>query len=359
MQQLIVELGLRSYPIAVGSNTLSALRSSLSQYLKHDIFIITNDVVAPLYLAVVLAQLEDRQVEVFVMPDGEGEKNLTTWQRALDALMATGFSRDCTVLALGGGVVGDLAGFVAASFHRGVDYIQLPTTLLAQVDSSVGGKTAVNHPQGKNLIGAFHQPRAVLIDTHCLTTLPARQRSAGLAEIIKYGIMADASFFSWLETHISDLLALESDTLVHAIMQSCRIKAAVVSDDEREHGRRALLNLGHTFGHAIEHAAGFGNWLHGEAVAAGMAIACDIAHHQGQLCIADYERVLALLRTAHLPVSAPAHMSWGTWQELMLRDKKVLSGHARFILPRGLGDAVITSDIPLSLIKDAVHRQRG
>ena len=359
MQQLIVELGSRSYPIAVGSHVLSALRSSLSQYLNQDIFILTNDRVAPLYLEAVLTQLEGKQVEVFIMPDGEGEKNLGTWQRALDALLATGFSRDCTVLALGGGVVGDLAGFVASTFHRGVDFIQLPTTLLAQVDSSVGGKTAVNHPQGKNLIGAFHQPRAVLIDTEFLTSLPRRQLSAGLAEVIKYGIMADAAFFSWLETHIDELLAVKPKVMADAILQSCRIKAAVVSEDEREHGRRALLNLGHTFGHAIEQAEGFGNWLHGEAVAAGLAIACDIASVQGHLSAADYERVLALLRTAQLPVSAPAAMQWHTWQTLMLRDKKVLSGNVRFILPRGLGNAVITSDVPLPLIKDAVHRQRG
>lgn len=359
MQQLIVELGSRSYPIAVGSNVLSALRSSLSQYLNQDIFIITNDFIAPLYLEAVLTQLTGKQVEVFVMPDGEGEKNLATWQRALDALLATGFSRDCTVLALGGGVVGDLAGFVAASYHRGVDFIQLPTTLLAQVDSSVGGKTAVNHPQGKNLIGAFHQPRAVLIDTDFLASLPPRQLSAGLAEVIKYGVMSDAAFFSWLETHINDLMTLTPSAMIEAITQSCRIKAHVVSSDEREQGRRALLNLGHTFGHAIEQAEGFGTWLHGEAVATGMAIACDIARAQRLLSDADYQRVVALLRAANLPVSAPTGMKWDTWQALMLRDKKVLSGTVRFILPRGLGDAIITSDVPLPLIREAVHRQRG
>lgn len=359
MQQLIVELGSRSYPIFVGSDLLPALKTTLSRHLNRDIFIVTNDVVKPLYLDAVIAQLDDKRVHVFCMPDGEAAKTLATWQDALDALMQTGFSRDCTVLALGGGVVGDLAGFVAATFHRGVDFVQMPTTLLAQVDSSVGGKTAVNHPHGKNLIGAFHQPRAVFIDTQFLSTLPPREFSAGLAEVIKYGIMADADFFTWLEANIEALIALQPDALISAVKRSCRSKADVVSDDEREQGRRALLNLGHTFGHAIETAQGFGTWLHGEAVAAGMAIACDISVEQGHLSEPDYQRVLSLLRAAQLPTSAPAEMEWDTWHQLMLRDKKVQGGKVRFILPRGLGDAVITDKVPEALINKAVHRQRG
>lgn len=359
MQQLIVELGSRSYPIFVGSDLLPTLANTLQSSLNQQVFIITNEVVAPLYLEAVKAQLGARDIATFVMPDGEAAKTLTTWSEALDALLATGFARDCTVLALGGGVVGDLAGFVAASFHRGVDFVQMPTTLLSQVDSSVGGKTAVNHPRGKNLIGAFHQPKAVLIDTHFLTSLPSRELSAGLAEVIKYGIMADAEFFAWLEQHMPALMALDQRALTQAIMRSCRCKAEVVSDDEREQGRRALLNLGHTFGHAIEKAQGYGEWLHGEAVAAGMAIACDISVEQGHMLAADYERVLTLLRAANLPTSAPASMDWDEWQQLMLRDKKVQGGKVRFILPRGLGDAVITDKVAESLIVKAVSRQRG
>lgn len=359
MQQLIVELGSRSYPIFIGSNLLPALSNTLSRHLNQDIFIITDEIVGPLYLDAVKAQLSGKTIAVFQMPANESGKSLTTWQQALEAMLQAGYSRDCTVLAVGGGVVGDLAGFVAATFHRGVDFVQMPTTLLAQVDSSVGGKTAVNLAQGKNLVGAFHQPRAVFIDTQFLTSLPARQLSAGLAEVIKYGVMANADFFAWLEAHISELMALEPNALISAIKQSCRSKADVVSADEREQGARALLNLGHTFGHAIEQAQGFGVWLHGEAVAAGIAIAADISVAQGYLSEDDYQRVLDLLRAANLPISAPAQMDWDTWHQLMLRDKKVQGGKVRFVLPRGLGDAVITDKIPLPLVNEAVYRQRG
>lgn len=359
MQQLIVELGSRSYPIYVGSNALSALSDTLAPFLNQQLFIVTNDVVGPLYLEQLKQQLSHHDVAVFSMADGEGAKTLATWQQAMDALLATGYSRDCTVLALGGGVVGDLAGFVAATFHRGVDFVQVPTTLLSQVDSSVGGKTAVNHPQGKNLVGAFHQPRAVCIDTKFLQTLPQRELSAGLAEVIKYGIMADESFFTWLESNIEQLVAVDEAALTTAIMQSCACKASVVSEDEREQGKRALLNLGHTFGHAIEAAQGYGNWLHGEAVAAGMAIACDISVMHGFLTERDYSRVLALLHAAKLPVSAPDDMQWAQWQQLMLKDKKVKGGKVRFILPRGLGDAVITEKVTEQHLIEAVNRRRG
>ncbi|MCC5879944.1 MAG: 3-dehydroquinate synthase [Idiomarina sp.] len=359
MQQLSVELGSRSYPIYVGSNLLPTLADTLSAALNQQIFIVTNDVVAPLYLEQVQLALTNHEVMVFCMPDGESAKSLATWQDALDALLGSGFARDCTVVALGGGVVGDLAGFVAASFHRGVDFVQLPTTLLSQVDSSVGGKTAVNHPRGKNLIGAFHQPRAVLIDTQCLHTLPARELSAGLAEVIKYGVMANAEFFSWLEINITRLTDLDDAALTEAILRSCACKAQVVSEDEREQGQRALLNLGHTFGHAIEKSQGFGTWLHGEAVAAGIAIACDVSQQQGWMTDDEYSRVVALLKAAHLPVSAPESMAWAEWQQLMLRDKKVKAGQVRFILPQGLGQAVVTADVSESALRQAVSRQRG
>ena len=359
MQQLSVELGSRSYPIYVGSNLLLTLADTLSSVLNKQVFIITNDVVAPLYLESVQRSLVNHEVVVFKMADGESAKSLTTWQQALDALLATGFARDCTVLALGGGVVGDLAGFVAATFHRGVDFIQVPTTLLSQVDSSVGGKTAVNHPHGKNLIGAFHQPRAVLIDTQCLHSLPPRELSAGLAEVIKYGVMADADFFAWLEANISKLVGLDDTALTEAILRSCASKSKVVSDDEREQGQRALLNLGHTFGHAIEKSQGFGEWLHGEAVATGIAIACDLSWQRADMSETDYHRVIRLLQAANLPVTAPDSMQWDEWQRLMLRDKKVKAGKVRFILPTAIGAATITDTLDETTLRQAVSRQRG
>ncbi|RUO32362.1 3-dehydroquinate synthase [Aliidiomarina soli] len=359
MQQLSVQLGTRSYPILVGSGLLSTLALHLKPYLNQQVFVITNEVVAPLYLEKIKAALSnDHQLDIFIMADGEEAKSLQTWQAALDALLSSGFSRDCTVLALGGGVVGDLAGFVAASFHRGVDFIQIPTTLLAQVDSSVGGKTAVNHPRGKNLIGAFHQPRAVLIDTNCLQTLPQRELSAGLAEVIKYGVMADHDFFSWLENTMPALVGLDEGKLEQAIVRSCAIKAQIVAADEKEQGQRALLNLGHTFGHAIEKAQGFGSWLHGEAVAAGIAIAADIACQRNMLSESDYQRTLKLLKAADLPVNAPVEMPWQQWQDLMLRDKKVKQGKVRFVLPENLGHAVLTAELDPELIRQAVSRQR-
>lgn len=358
MRKLSVELGKRSYPIFVGSGTLSTLASTLAPYINQQVFIITNDVVAPLYLDKVRNQLADHQIAVFQMADGEQAKTLDTWAAALDALLESGFSRDCTVLALGGGVVGDLAGFVAASFQRGVDFIQIPTTLLSQVDSSVGGKTAVNHPRGKNLVGAFHQPKAVLIDIECLSTLPQRELSAGLAEVIKYGVMADAEFFNWLENNISALMAHDSQALIHAITRSCECKAEVVGLDELEQGQRALLNLGHTFAHAIEKAQGFGHWLHGEAVAAGIAIASDIATHTVRLSDNDYQRIIALLHAANLPVNAPQNMSWTQWHELMLRDKKVKQGKVRFIIPTAIGQAEITDELTEDVLQQAIGRQR-
>lgn len=358
MQALSVDLGTRSYPIYVGNNTVSALSTSLPQLVRHHVFILTNTVVAPLYLPALEHALSQHTTSVYIIEDGEHAKNLTTWQGALEALLQSGFSRDCTVIALGGGVVGDIAGFVAATYHRGVDFVQIPTTLLAQVDSSVGGKTAVNHPFGKNLIGAFHQPTAVLIDTSYLQTLPERELSAGLAEVIKYGIMADEDFFTWLEQHINDLLALESFALSQAVIRSCTIKAHVVSADEREHGQRALLNLGHTFGHCIEQAQGFGQWLHGEAVAAGMAIACDIACQVGWLSHNDYQRVLRLLKSARLPISAPANMPMEQWQQLLIRDKKVQQGKVRYIIPTRIGAATVTDTLDNDVIAKAVSHQR-
>lgn len=357
MQQITVQLGTRSYPIHIGSRLLQQAQSLLTEQLSHQVFVISNTTVAPLYLKTLCASLSDHQVISFCLPDGEQYKTLTYYQQAMDALVSSGFGRDCTVIALGGGVVGDLAGFVAATYQRGVHFIQVPTTLLAQVDSSVGGKTAVNHAAGKNLVGAFHQPGAVLIDIDCLQSLPQREFHAGLAEVIKYGVMADADFFAWLEKQMPALLALEPEALTYAVKRSCELKADVVAADEREQGQRALLNLGHTFGHAIETAQGYGSWLHGEAVAAGTAIAAHVACDQGLLSDASYQRIVALLQAAQLPVCAPA-MDWSTWQQLMGRDKKVKAGQIRFVLPTALGAAALFTDIPEARLQQAVATDR-
>ncbi|MGX5914884.1 3-dehydroquinate synthase [Aliidiomarina sp. Khilg15.8] len=357
MQQITVQLGTRSYPIHIGSAQLHQIEPLLTQQLSHQVFIISNTTVAPLYLETLCTGLGKRQVVSFCVPDGEQYKTLSTYQQVMDALVESGFGRDCTVIALGGGVVGDLAGFVAATYQRGVNFIQIPTTLLAQVDSSVGGKTAVNHAQGKNLVGAFHQPGAVVIDIDCLQTLPTREFHAGLAEVIKYGVMADADFFAWLEREMPALLAQDADALTYAVKRSCELKAKVVAADEREQGQRALLNLGHTFGHAIETAQGYGSWLHGEAVAAGTAIAADVACAQKLIDEPTYQRIVALLQAANLPVCAPA-MDWATWQQLMGRDKKVKAGQIRFVLPTALGAAALFTDIPEARLQKAVAADR-
>ncbi len=279
-----------------------------------------------------------------LIPDGEAHKSWDTLHDLLTRLLELQAERSTTLVALGGGVVGDIAGFAAAIYQRGMRFVQIPTTLLAQVDSSVGGKTAVNHPLGKNMIGAFHQPDAVLIDPDCLRTLPAREVAAGLAEVIKYGAIRDAAFFGWLEGHVDRLLARDPAALEEAIAVSCRIKAGIVAVDERESGERALLNFGHTFGHAIEAAQGYGNWLHGEAVAAGMAIAARLSQRRGALAAGDTARLVDLLQRSGLPVAAPA-MPLERWLKLMAQDKKVADGAIRFVLLEALGWAVIAGDV--------------
>lgn len=343
MTPLTVELGSRSYPVFIGTHTLCKLTPVLEQLSSGQVFVISNPTVARLYLDEVREQLGERYLGQFLMPDGEQYKTLDTFSQALDALMATGMHRDGIILALGGGVVGDLAGFVAATFQRGVRLLQIPTTLLSQVDSSVGGKTAVNHPLGKNMIGAFHQPSAVIIDTQTLSTLPERELKAGIAEIIKYGVIDDAEFFAWLETNMTRLLAKEPDALRYAIEVSCRVKARIVAADEREQGVRALLNFGHTFGHVIENYAGYGNWLHGEAVAAGMVIASHLASEMQWCEVSDYRRIRALVEAAGLPSTAPS-MAWSDWQSGLFRDKKVQHGVVRFILPTQIGAAAMTRE---------------
>jgi 3-dehydroquinate synthase len=356
MERLNIELAERSYPILVGPGLLGSATVLDEAVRARDVLVVTNDTVGPLYLERLSRGLAGRRVEHVVLPDGERYKTLDTLGRVFDALIDHRMNRDACIVALGGGVVGDMAGFAAACYQRGVDYVQVPTTLLAQVDSSVGGKTGVNHPGGKNLIGAFHQPRAVVSDTDTLATLPSRELRAGLAEVIKAALVADRGFLDWIEANLEALLALEPGAVAHAIRRSCEIKAAIVAEDEREHGRRALLNLGHTFGHAIETAAGYGEWLHGEAVAAGLVMAADLSRRLGWIDAADVARVTSLLARAGLPVAAPP-IGAGRALALMGLDKKVLAGRIRLVLLRRLGEGVVSGDYPSEALEAtlAVH----
>lgn len=342
MQTLTVELGARSYPIYIGESLLDDSELYRRHVTGKQILVVTNETVGPLYLDRVLAALNGFQVESVVLPDGEQYKNLDVLNKIYDALLSRRFDRRCTLLALGGGVIGDMAGFAAASYQRGVSFLQVPTTLLAQVDSSVGGKTGVNHPLGKNMIGAFHQPVCVIADTDTLATLPDRELAAGIAEVIKYGLIDDLEFCTWLETNIDRLVGRDPAALVYAIERSCADKASVVAADELEAGSRALLNLGHTFGHAIETGVGYGSWLHGEAVATGMCMAADLSQRLGWLSAEDTQRVVALVDRAGLPVRAPNELGADRLAELMAVDKKVLDGRLRLVLLKGIGTAVVT-----------------
>ena len=357
-RSLRIELGERSYPILVGPGLLGDAELLSGAIGARDVLVVTNETVAPLYLDRVIASLAGKRVASIRLPDGEQYKTLETLSTVFDALVEQRMNRDACVVALGGGVVGDMAGFAAACYQRGVDYVQLPTTLLAQVDSSVGGKTGVNHAGGKNLIGAFHQPRAVVSDVGTLRTLPVRELRAGLAEVIKYGLVADSGFFAWIEDNLAALLDLDADAIAHAIVRSCEIKAAIVAEDEREHGRRALLNLGHTFGHAIETATGYGEWLHGEAVGAGMLLAADLSRRLGWLEASDVERLRTLLRRIGLPTRAPA-VGAERALHLMGMDKKVLAGRIRLVLLRKLGDGVVTGDYPDASLRDTLASHFG
>jgi 3-dehydroquinate synthase len=358
MLTVTVNLGARSYPVLIGSGLLRSAALLGAQVPRRDVLLVSNSVVAPLYASLLQQHLPVRRLVQVILPDGEQHKTLETASRVFDVLIANRFGRDCLVIALGGGVVGDLAGFVAACYQRGVDWIQVPTTLLAQVDSSVGGKTAVNHPGGKNLIGAFHQPHAVLADTEVLQTLPDRELHAGLAEVIKYGLIYDAAFFDWLERHLEALLARESEALVHAIGRSCEIKAEIVARDEREQGERAWLNLGHTFGHAIEAATGYVEWLHGEAVGTGMLIAADLSARLGRLDADTVSRLRALLARAKLPIAAP-QIGAARALDYMRVDKKVQSGRVRLVLLEGLGRAVVTGEYPDAVLQATLEAHFG
>jgi 3-dehydroquinate synthase len=355
---LKVSLGDRSYPILIGQSLLSDAKLLATHIEARDVLLVSNTTVGPLYADTVSNALVDRRVVDVRLPDGEQYKSMEYVGRVLDVLVANRFGRDSLVLALGGGVVGDLAGFSAACYQRGVAFAQLPTTLLSQVDSSVGGKTGVNHPGGKNLIGAFHQPSVVIADTSTLQTLPARELRAGLAEVVKYGLVFDAAFLRWIEDHVDALLALDPAALAHAIHRSCELKAEVVCRDEREAGDRALLNLGHTFGHAIETATGYTQWLHGEAVGMGMVIAADMSARMGLIDAGDVQRLRTLLKRIGLPVDAP-RFGAARARELMGLDKKVKAGQIRLILLDKLGSARFTADYPADALTHTLSEHFG
>ncbi|HHJ14048.1 MAG TPA: 3-dehydroquinate synthase [Gammaproteobacteria bacterium] len=354
---LHLDLGERSYPIHIGPGLLDRAGLYHTALRGRQVMVVSNETVAPLYLERVLAALEGFERQHVILPDGEPYKTLEVLNRIFDALLANRFNRSCSLVALGGGVIGDMAGFAAACYQRGVDFIQIPTTLLAQVDSSVGGKTGVNHPLGKNMIGAFHQPRLVLADTDTLDTLDDRQLAAGIAEVIKYGLIRDAEFFSWLEANMERLLARDTEALVHAIEVSCRCKAGIVAADEREAGQRALLNLGHTFGHAIETGMGYGAWLHGEAVAVGMAMAADLSARHGWIGVADVSRIRSLIQKAGLPVDPPADLDRERFLALMAVDKKALDGGLRLVLLDTIGNAKVTADFDPGLLDATLERR--
>ena len=351
---LEVQLGDRSYPISIGQSLLSSDLPARFVRGKHAA-VVTNAVVAPLYLERVTASLRGagKEVTSVILSDGEEEKNWASLMQVFDALLSAKCDRKTTLVALGGGVIGDLTGFAAASYMRGVPFVQIPTTLLAQVDSSVGGKTGINHPLGKNMIGAFYQPNAVIADIATLDTLPPRELAAGLAEVIKYGAVIDIAFFDWIETNIGRLSAREPDALAYAIRRSCEIKAEVVRQDEREGGLRAILNFGHTFGHAIEAGMGYGEWLHGEAVGCGMVMAAELSHRLGYLDSEARERIEALVAAAGLPTRAP-DLGLARWVELMQVDKKNEGGQIKFILPKPLGQAIITP-VPAEMLQATIE----
>ena len=354
MQTLTVDLGDRSYPIYIGPGLLRN-KELYSPHIKgRQVLIVTNETVAPIYLDDVKSALTDYQVDTVILPDGEKYKDLDTLNMIFDELLDRRHNRTTTLIALGGGVIGDMTGFAAATYQRGVNFIQVPTTLLSQVDSSVGGKTAVNHPLGKNMIGAFHQPQAVIADTDTLETLPLREMAAGMAEVIKYGLISDSEFYLWLQDNVAGLMSGDDESLAEAIYRSCENKADVVAQDEREGGIRATLNLGHTFGHAIEAHQGYGKWLHGEAVGAGMMMAADLSKRLGYLTEKDEHDLLRLLQTAHLPVKGPKDMSCDDYISRMAVDKKVLDGALRLVLLKGIGQAYITSDVPRDLLEETL-----
>ncbi|MGI2000143.1 3-dehydroquinate synthase [Shewanella frigidimarina] len=352
MQQIQVQLGDRSYPIYIGQDLMNDSELFARYLTNKKALIVSNDTIAPLYLQQIQQAMSAcARIETVILPDGEKFKDLQHLDYIFTALLEHNFARDSVLVALGGGVVGDMTGFAAACYQRGIEFIQVPTTLLSQVDSSVGGKTAVNHPLGKNMIGAFYQPKSVIIDTFCLQTLPANEFAAGMAEVIKYGIIWDADFFQWLEANVDALKSLQTGALNYAIAKCCQIKADVVAQDETEQGVRALLNLGHTFGHAIEAEMGYGVWLHGEAVSAGTVLAAQTAYKLNLLDEQSVERICRLMQAFDLPIAAPESMGFEQFIKHMRRDKKVLGGKIRLVLPTEIGKADVFSDVSEDLLK--------
>jgi 3-dehydroquinate synthase len=351
MTTLNVELGTRSYPIYIDSGLLND-NSLLTQHIRGKrVCIVSNNIVEPLYLANLKTKLAGFQVDEIILPDGEAQKSLANFDVIMSHLLANGHGRDSTLIALGGGVIGDITGFAAACYQRGIDFIQVPTTLLSQVDSSVGGKTAVNHPLGKNMIGAFYQPKAVLIDIDSLVTLPIREFNAGMAEVIKYGILGDSKFFTWLEKNIDKIKSGDKNTLIEMVETCCQCKADIVAADETEAGVRALLNLGHTFGHAIEADQGYGNWLHGEAVATGMVLASKLSVALNLLEASDLRRIETLIAAFDLPLIAPENMGFEEFICHMRRDKKNLAGVLRLIVPTAIGKSELRDDISEDMLQ--------
>jgi len=357
--QLTVDLGVRGYPIHIGAGLLSDAAWLGARLPARKLAIVTNPTVGERYAPLVHAARAGRETHEIVLPDGESHKTLATVAMIFDALLERRFARDDVLLALGGGVIGDMTGFAAACYQRGIGFVQVPTTLLAQVDSSVGGKTGVNHPLGKNMIGAFHQPLAVVADIETLRSLPERELRAGLAEVIKYGLISDAAFFEWLEANVAALLALDAAAVSYAVHRSCATKAAIVARDEHEHGDRALLNLGHTFGHAIESLSGYSRWLHGEAVAIGMMLAASLSQRCGWLPAAQLARLENLLRRCGLPTRLPAEMTAAAVQQAMRLDKKVKEGRVRLVLLRDLGAAFVSADYPQAALEATLAEQCG
>jgi 3-dehydroquinate synthase len=357
MASIRVALGERSYGIEVAAGLIDNPSWFAPHVSGRKTALVTSSVIEPLYLERVAATLRAAGAEVIpvILPDGEEFKTWQTLNLVFDALLGAQCDRNSMIVALGGGVIGDLAGFAAAVYQRGIAFIQVPTTLLAQVDSSVGGKTAVNHPLGKNMVGAFHQPVAVIADVGTLHTLPMRELRAGLAEVIKHGVIRDPQFFSWLEANIERLLARDAAALTHAVVRSCEIKAEVVGADERETGLRAVLNFGHTFGHAIESGLGYGQWVHGEAVGAGMVMAADLSFRAGMISQAESERIRALIKHAGLPVAGPASLPADRYLELMAIDKKASRGQIRFVLLEKAGNAVLRGDLPETLVRETIQ----
>ena len=357
MEKITVSLGERSYPITIAAGLFNDPASFWPLKAGDNVMLVTNQTLAPLYLEKLSTLLTAAGVKVdqVILPDGEQYKTLAVMDQVFTALLQKPHGRDTTLIALGGGVIGDLTGFAAASYQRGVRFIQVPTTLLSQVDPSVGGKTAVNHPLGKNMIGSFYQPASVVIDTDCLHSLPPRELASGLAEVIKYGIILDGEFFTWLERNLDLLLTLDTQAMAYCIRRCCELKAEVVAADERENGQRALLNLGHTYGHAIEAHMGYGNWLHGEAIAAGMVMAARTAERLGQFKTDDVDRVIALLQRAGLPVHGPEEMKAEDYLPHMMRDKKVLAGELRLVLPLSIGRSEVRSGVTHDRVLAAIN----